>query len=280
MIFSAGMVTMDRKRRRLYVRRFDSDWKGSVAALLDAAELDPGGRRVVVKPNLVVARRPPVTTPVELVAAIVDWLAVRNPGGEIVVADGTGAAAYDTWHVFRELGYTEMADRKGVRLVDLNTEPLERLENPTLRTWPEFYLPRIVLESFLISVPVLKAHTLADVTLTMKNMMGAVPPLHYQADGHWKKSALHATMHESTLELNRYRTPDFTILDATQGMREAHLWGALCDPPPGLLVAGYDPVATDAYGAGLLGRDWREIGYIRDADGELGRAEPLEIIEL
>jgi len=47
-----------------------------------------------------------------------------------------------------------------------------------------------------------------------------------------------------------------------------------------LLAASYDPVAIDAFGAGLLGHDWQTIGHIRDLDGELGRAHPLGLVKL
>ncbi|MEN8143305.1 MAG: DUF362 domain-containing protein, partial [Thermodesulfobacteriota bacterium] len=113
---------------------------------------------------------------------------------------------------------------------------------------------------------------------TMKNMMGCAPPRHYERGGHWKKAAFHQNVQDAILDLNRYRTPDFTILDATVGMQKAHLWGPVCDPPPNKIVAGVDPVAMDVYGAGLLGRDWRRIGHLAKANGELGYAEPLEII--
>jgi len=63
-------------------------------------------------------------------------------------------------------------------------------------------------------------------------------------------------------------------------MPEAHLWGPVCQPPVERLLAGFDPVAIDAYAAGLLGIDWRQIGHIALADGSLGRAEPLVIREL
>lgn len=284
------------EKNKLYQARFNGDWgdwREGVFALLDAAvggegggglceKLNgaKGGKRVLVKPNLVEAIKPPVTTPVELVGAIVDYIHERAPGTEVVIGEGTGAAEYATSHAFEELGYTELAREKSVRLVDLNEEPLVKLSNPGLSRWPEMYLPRIVMESFLLSVPVLKAHSLSCVTLTMKNVMGCAPPAHYQAGGHWKKSAFHERMQESILDLNRYRTPDFTVLDATVGMAEAHLWGPQCDPPPGLLVAGFDPVAIDAYGAGLLKRDWREIEHISRADGELGSAEPLDVVEV
>ncbi|MDH4227259.1 MAG: DUF362 domain-containing protein [Deltaproteobacteria bacterium] len=268
-------------KRTTFIIGHNGDWKASVDAILDAARLDTGDKkRVLLKPNLVEAMAPPVTTPVELVEALVDGLRERLPGVEIIIGEGCGAASYDTPHAFDELGYTKMAKRRNVGLVDLNKEPLRKLSNPELTRWPEFYLPDILFDSFIISVPVLKAHSLAGVTLTMKNMMGAVPPLHYRAGGHWKKSAFHSMMQESVLDLNMHRTPDFTVIDATIGMSEAHLWGPHCDPKPGIIIAGYDPVMTDAYGAKVLKRRWQDIGHIRDADGRLGHVKPLSVKEL
>lgn len=63
-------------------------------------------------------------------------------------------------------------------------------------------------------------------------------------------------------------------------MAEAHLWGRTCSPPVNRLVAGSDPVAVDAFGAGLLGRDWRTIDHIAMADGVLGTVAgppPMEV---
>ena len=74
-------------------------------------------------------------------------------------------------------------------------------------------------------------------------------------------------------ELNRFVTPSLTLLDATVGMAEAHIWGPPCEPPVNKILAGFDPVAVDAAGARLLGLDWREVEHIRMADGILGRAE-------
>ena len=104
--------------------------------------------------------------------------------------------------------------------------------------------------------------TLADVTLTMKNMMGCPPPSHYQKGGYWKKSSFHRDIHRAIFDLNCYRTPDYTILDATIGMAESHLRGATCNPPVNMLAAGKDPVAIDAYGTSLLGKYWQQIDHI------------------
>jgi len=107
----------------------------------------------------------------------------------------------------------------------------------------------------------------------MKNMMGLPSHHHYQSGGYWRKAAFHARMHRSIFELNLYRKPDLSIIDASIGMAEYHLGGPTCNPPAGQLIAGFDPVAVDAAGAKLLGLDWRDIEHIRLANGVLGQAE-------
>ncbi len=254
----------------------------NLGRLLDASgigEQIQETKTVLIKPNLVNVLPPPITTPVELIAHLIDYLKAIT-GAEIIIGEGTASARHDTFHVFTELGYTAMAAEKRVRLLDLNDEETICRRRKKCLRWPEMHLPKIVYESFLLSVPVLKAHTLAGVTLSLKNMMGLAPPAHYQqGKSSWKKTAFHRKIGQAVADLNRYRRPDFTLLDAGVGMVESHLWGATCEPPPGLLAAGSDPVAIDAYGAGLLGKNWQDIEHIRELDGELGQAEPLTIIK-
>ncbi|HEB50489.1 MAG TPA: DUF362 domain-containing protein [Desulfobulbus sp.] len=250
--------------------------------LLDRAGLArrvSGAGTVLIKPNLVDALAPPVTTPVDIVEALIDWLR-EACDVHIVIGEGTAANRHDTWYVFARLGYVDLARRKGVELVDLNSEQTVCRRRTDCRRWPELHLPLLAYDAFLLSVPVLKAHTMDAVTLTLKNMMGLAPPAHYQEGDSWKKSAFHRDLGQAVADLNRYRCPDFTLLDARVGMAEAHLFGPVCDPPVGMLVAGYDPVAVDARGASLLGKDWRQVEHIRRLHGELGLAEPLRIIEV
>ncbi len=248
------------------------------ALLTDAglAEALQKQRRVVIKPNLVEALAPPITTPAAIVEILVDYLCSCCPAAQIIIAEGTGSLAYDTMHCFTQLGYEALAARQPVTLIDLNRERCRHLRNPGCTRWPEMYLPELLFNSYLISVPVLKAHSLAGVTLTMKNMMGCAPPDRYQAGG-WGKSSFHRNIQYAVFDLNRYRTPDFTLLDGSIGMARAHLWGPTCTPPVNRLAVAYDPVAIDAYGAGLLNRSWRDIGHIAMAHGCLGQAEPLDV---
>ena len=264
----------------VYITEFIS-WKESIPPLLALAGLKEHlaipDRPILIKPNLVEALPPPITTPVNLVAVLVEHLRTITDA-RIIIGEGCGALDYETSHVYDELGYTAMAGQLGVELIDLNHGQLVRLSREQCRRWPEIHLPRIALECFMLSVPVLKAHSLAGVTLTMKNMMGIAPPAYYRQGGRWKKSAFHSRIHEAIADLNRYRAPDFTLLDATVGMPQAHLWGPSCDPPVNRLAASYDPVSIDAYGSSLLQRKWQDIRHINAVNGELGQAAPLTLV--
>jgi uncharacterized protein (DUF362 family) len=266
----------------LYTSKFTS-WQESVPRLLDATGLldrVAGEKRILIKPNLVEPQKPPITTPVELIAILVEYLHASHPHMEIIIGEGCGSSTKNTLEIFEILGYSRLADMNCVTLLDLNEAPLVHMQDSNCKHWPEMYLPHIALDSFLISVPVLKAHSLAGVTLTMKNMIGLAPPAHYQQGGHWKKASFHQNIQEAVFDLNQYRTPDFTLLDATIGMQEAHLWGPTCDPPPNRLAAGYDPVAIDSYGCNLLGIKWNSVGHIDMAHGILGSAAPLSVLEV
>ncbi|MFC1830706.1 DUF362 domain-containing protein [Thermodesulfobacteriota bacterium] len=254
----------------------------SVPPLLDATGLLTklaGHQRVLIKPNLVEALDPPITTHIDMVEALVDYILFHNSEIRIIVGEGTGALEYDTFHCFEQLGYLKLLDKERVQLLDLNIEPCRRLTNDACKRWPELYLPELLFDCFLISVPVLKAHSLCRVTLTMKNMMGCAPPVHYQQGGAWGKSSFHRKLDEAVFDLNRYRAADFTVIDGAVGMAKAHLWGPTCNPPVNKIIASYDPVAVDAFGTSLLKKSWKDIGHIWMANGVLGQAEPLDIRE-
>jgi len=241
-----------------------TSYRESVPALMDQLsinEIIKTGDRILVKPNLVNATPHPVTTPAVLCGEIIKWLRDHfdNP---LVIAEGTGDINKDTMQVFEELGYNEISMELDVPLVDLNEEGTVLLTDTRNRIFPEFQMPLIAMDSYIISVPVLKAHSLARVTGTLKNMMGFAPPRFYQADSHWKKSEFHKQMQQSIRELNRFRTPDLTIMDATIGLAQYHLGGPECEPPVNMLMGGSDPLELDREAARLLGFDWTGIPHL------------------
>ncbi|MFZ5799124.1 MAG: DUF362 domain-containing protein, partial [Thermodesulfobacteriota bacterium] len=75
-----------------------TSWQSSLAPLLDAsglAGLLPGPERpILIKPNLVEALPPPITTPAPLVAALIAWLWARTRA-RIIIGEGSGAMAHE-----------------------------------------------------------------------------------------------------------------------------------------------------------------------------------------
>lgn len=241
-----------------------SSYADSVPAVLNACgagEFLAGVDRVMLKPNLVDSSPPPVTTPVELVRAVVDYVRAHSDA-EIVVAEGCGDKYRETPEIYAALGYNDMAAETGVELVDLNHSPLIEHHSADCELFPTLWLPEMAFTHTIISLPMLKAHSMAGVTGCIKNMMGLLPPKHYQGGG-WKKAAFHARMQQSVRELAAHRLPDLSLMDASVGLSDYHLGGARCDPPVGLLLAGADARALDREAATLLGLDWQSIGHLR-----------------
>lgn len=262
---------------RVAVEEFSS-YPDSVSRALDkcnAGELLARQTRVVLKPNLVNHSPHPITTPAACVEAAIDYIRMHSTA-HIIVAEGSGDG--NTRRAFRELGYDEMAARKQVELIDLDAEPWEQVSNPRMRFLKEFHIPTPLRGAFIVSIPVLKAHSMSKVTLAMKNMFGIAPARLYGGSA-YKKAQLHGEnnnqLQHYIFELNQYCKPDLCLLDATVGMATAHLWGPQCDPPVNKILASADPVALDAKGAELLGFDWRTIGHIQMADGVLGHAQDV-----
>ena len=219
---------------------------------------------VLIKPNLINTTPHPVTTSPTCCEALIDYIRDCSRA-DIVIAEGCGDAGCETPAVFAALGYETLAARKGVRLVDLNTAPLRRVVNSACKRFPAMHLPEIVFSHYLISVPVLKAHSLAELTGTCKNMMGLLPPQHYGGHpGSWKKALFHQRLHQSIRDLIGYRAPDLSLMDASIGLASYHLGGPPCDPPVNRLLAGFDPLVIDRHAADLLGLDWHAVAHLAE----------------
>lgn len=244
-----------------------SAYQKSIAQALDiigARYILARQKAILIKPNLVHASPHPVTTHPECCAAIIDYIR-RFSDADIVIAEGCGDANRETPAVYTALGYDAVAGRTGVPLVDLNHTPLVKKTDNRCAVFPEIFLPEIAFTRFIISVPVLKPHSLSAITGTLKNMMGFAPPAHYSGrGGSWKKAVFHQHMQQSIIDLNRYRTPDLTVLDASLGLADHHLGGSHCDPPVNKILAGTDPVAIDRAAADLLNMNWQNIRHLAD----------------
>jgi uncharacterized protein (DUF362 family) len=243
-----------------------TNYKNSIKKALDdinASQILSKQKQILIKPNCVEAYKFPITTHPDSIGVIIDYIKDCSDS-EIIVAEGTGAMSKDTDEVFEILGYKKLAKDKNIKLIDLNKEKLIKLENNKFQIFKEYYIPEIAFNSFIISVPVLKAHSISIVTLSLKNMMGFAPPKYYQKSGFWKKSFFHNHIHKALIEINHYRSADMIVLDASVGLAEFHLGGKECNPKVNKIIAGFDSVTIDKIGTKLLGLDWQKIPHINN----------------
>ena len=242
---------------------------------LRAISADVGGANVLLKPNLV--EYDPTTTintEPRLIAATV--LACRRLGAaSVLVAEGPGHRR-DVQDVVARSGLAEVLRDVDAPFVDLNAAAIRRVELHSRYTdLGELWVPAPVLDAdVVVSMPKMKTHHWTQVTLSLKNLFGTLPGRVYG----WPKNVLHwAGIERSILDIAGAVRPAYAIVDGIVGMEgNGPISGEAV--AAGVLVFADDPVAADAVGAQLMGRDPDEIPYIAEAGRFLGVAD-LDRIE-
>jgi uncharacterized protein (DUF362 family) len=240
--------------------------------LIGAAERLPRDGLIILKPNLTNSAPPPVTTNIQAIEAVYRYCRAHT-SAEIVIGEGAGSGR--THEVYAALGYTDFAQREGLRLVDFNEADTVVLENPDALQLKKFHLPKIAQGAFIISVPVLKDHSFTKTTIAMKNMFGLAPAKHYA--GAWNKAKLHSpSVDDSVVDVCLYKKPGLSVVDASVALTGGHLAGK--KKAINLILAGFDPVAVDAVGSQLLGHEPGWVHYLTAAEGRLGTMKDIQIV--
>lgn len=241
--------------------------------LLGAGVRLPQEGLIIIKPNLTNSSPPPVTTNVAAAEAVYNYCRAHTKA-EIAIGEGTGSGR--TTDVFTVLGYTALAKKYRIKLIDFNDAETVELENNDALQLKQFHMPVIVREAFVISLPVLKNHSFTATTIAMKNMFGIAPGKFYA--GSWNKSRLHSpSTDKSVVDVCLYKKPGLSIVDASVALKGSHLSGK--QKKIGLILASFDPVAVDALGSELLGHEPNRLQYLRLADGLLGNMKNIQILE-
>jgi uncharacterized protein (DUF362 family) len=236
--------------------------------LVGAAQAVSVHGRVVIKPNYVEPRRPStgVTTDPRIIEAVVEWIQELGVN-DITIAEG-GDTAAKTDLAFRMVGLPEIAERRGVRLLNVFHDERVEVDIPGGSSLPRVGLSRTVLEAdCLIDLPKLKCHCMAGVTLGIKNLMGAVIP---------DKMMMHRDLHERLADLALVLRPRLCLIDGLIGSAEHETAGRPVKSD--LIIAGRDVVATDAIGCLAMGIDPMQIRHLRlCAERGLGEVNPRRI---
>lgn len=176
--------------------------------------------------------------------------------------------------VFSSLSIHDLAKRYGAQVVNLSKGPSLELTVPQPLSLKTVRVSRLLMECAIISVAALKTHPWTGVTFSMKNMYGAV----YEQE----KALLHAGLDKNIVDITKVVRPNLCLVDGIYAVKRGGFkYGVWVGYPPekmDLIVAGYDPVATDVVCTGLLGRDPRQTNYIELAAAQkLGFNDPSQI---
>jgi uncharacterized protein (DUF362 family) len=248
--------------------------RASVDAIGGMERFVKRGETVLVKPNMAWDRSPEqgANTHPQVVAEVVKLCreagASRTLVGDVpvhqaertLVSSGIGAAAREAGAVLA------LPPARGFILAALNGSVLDE--------W-EVFEPALVVDR-IINAPVVKVHPLSHLTCGLKNWYGMLGG---------RRGLLHQWIHGSIADLASAFHPTLTVVDATRVMvRGGPQGGRLEDLiSVGAVAAGTDPVALDAWGATLIGRDPRDIGHVALAEGrglgsiDAGLGQPEEI---
>jgi uncharacterized protein (DUF362 family) len=250
---------------------YEADLAGAIRAGFRELGISPDeirGKRILLKPNLVETQAGAIhinTHPLVVQAAMEAFLAYG--AARVIVAEGPGHER-DTLLILEETGLIGVLSEHRAGFVDLNTDRPYGLVNAGRRSrLKKLYFPETLRTAdWIVSMPKMKTHHWAGVTLSMKNLFGVMPGALYG----WPKNILHwAGIHETIMDIYATLQPHLAIVDGIIGMEgDGPIMG---DPKAaGVLVMGRNFPAVDATCARIMGINPKKVKYLARANGWLG----------
>ena len=215
------------------------------------------GKKVVIKPNLVM-KKPPESAAITHPAVIEALVSIlKRKTDDITIAECPGGpyTKERMTSIFKTAGYIDMAQRTGITLcTDLN--PI-RVSCPDGKVTKNFTVLKEFCEAdVFINISKLKSHGLTVMTGTAKNLYGLIPGL--------EKAQIHARFPgkeefaDFICDLNTAFKPDLSILDAVMCMEGDGPTGG--DPRfAGMIIGSDNTYVADMAGAKLIGFDIKDI---------------------
>ncbi|MGW8314596.1 MAG: DUF362 domain-containing protein, partial [Bacteroidales bacterium] len=274
--------------------------KEAIRLLGGIGKVTEGKQRIMLKPNLV-GPDPRSTTKPEVIHALAELM--LGEGKEVCIAEGSAAApgfnitdegVFYTkdpelldpmqQYVFDQLGYTDLAKTLKVPLINLHTGEMVSIKVPDPMVYDRITVNRALSEvDLLCSVPMMKTHVLATVTLGMKNLIGLYPGKAYctvRSCVHNDASAKGSPgIAFEILDMVKACTPGLVVIDGSTAMEgNGPSDGELVDAQ--LIIAGTHPLATDMVAADIMGFHPLEVPLFKTAIQSGMRPAGLEEIEV
>jgi uncharacterized protein (DUF362 family) len=237
-------------------------------------------RKVLIKPNLVTVfhdlgmheRDYPESTDPRVLDSVVLFIQQFTRDIQIVESAGKGIP---TRAAFRIAGLDRLAKVRGVELIALEEQPVERYLLPRAKVMREMIIPRTFTpvvkgEAFYISLPKMKTNLYSQVTLGFKNAMGTIPYfLRLRNHNH--------ALDQKLVDMMRLFQADLVIIDGIVG-GEGNAPAPVNPVSSRVIISGNNSVETDRVATRMMGIDPASVPLIRIADREGFNDPGVEIL--
>ena len=202
---------------RLFIDRLDGSCLEKLRmglSFINFGRLVSRNDHIFIKPNLTLPdyRKGVMTSPVFLENVVI---AIKDYTRKITIgeSDGGGYTRFMMDEVYTKIGLPTIADRYGVRLVNLSKLPTSEVYFTYRGKLFSLPLPRMLLEQteLLVTVPVPKVHMHTGVSLSVKNQWGCIsdPSVRLR---------LHPYFEKVITEVNNALRVRVSIIDGTYGL--------------------------------------------------------------
>ncbi|MEJ2252020.1 MAG: DUF362 domain-containing protein, partial [Candidatus Lokiarchaeota archaeon] len=231
-------------------------------------------KEVYIKPNGIDFKPHCFTSP-NLLKEVIEYF--KNKGAEVFIMENS-TQSNATRIVFEISGYKKVCEETGAKPIYLDEEKTKKFifkgkksveENPNGYILKEFRLPQTVVKIMenrdsvtYIDLPKLKTHSMAVVTLGLKNQWGFPQHADRGIDHNYN-------LHSKIVDVYEYIQPDVTIIDGIEATIHGHY------PPTAfenelvlnfnILIGGTDALAVDVVGARVFGLSLDEVPHLKIA---------------
>lgn len=228
---------------------------------LGIATMEQKVQRILIKPNIVSYESYPTTTHPDVLSACLEFFLQWRK--EVVVADGPAPDAGNSKDILNHHPLKEVCDSFSVPLIDLISEKMTTI---VTNGGMELEVAKTIFDyDFIVSLPVLKSHSICFFTGALKNQFGLFSvkeriKLHFGGD-----------IFRAIAEINSVVKPSLFIIDAVETLIKSNEVRHGGIPAKlGYMLGGTDPLNLDVIGLRLLsqidprlkGKHYQEIPYL------------------
>ncbi len=232
--------------QKVFIQSGNDPYK-TTKKILERMNFSVKSKKVLIKPNLTFpSESKSINTDFGVVKAVIE----RLKDCDIFVGDG----GYDTENAFELGGYNSLEDEFGVKLIDLNKDKIIKKKIPKPFAFKEIQFAKTAFDcNYLVNIGKLKIHSLAKVTLSIKNLFGFVVPRR-------NRVIIHPFINKALADIVQIIKPDFNIIDGIVGNQIDEV-----RPDPvssGIILASKDALSLDIIACRCMGINPEEIEHL------------------